>query len=283
MQASRGVTDWAAIARKIAGRSAVQCRNHWNDVLDPAINKGPWTPAEDRRLEKLQRELGCKWMGISEGMPGRTAPQCTNRWRRLCAIKAERDRERSMLGETTRKRDGNARQGDTSPMRGGADAASKPVEDGDGADAREQGCGENGRSSRKGNRKAALKASPTPISKTRRRGWLSAIRKQRTWTVDEDHKLLHLHDTHGKNWARIAQDMDGRSEHQCRGRWLSSREASVANGPWTQSEDEALIRLHVEYGGSEWARISPEIGGQTGSQCRFRWIYVLDPSVRRYL
>lgn len=31
-------------------RTAVQCRERWVNVLDPKVNKSPWTPEEEKKL-----------------------------------------------------------------------------------------------------------------------------------------------------------------------------------------------------------------------------------------
>lgn len=35
------------------GRTDVQCRERWCNVLDPSLDKGQWTPEEDARLLEL--------------------------------------------------------------------------------------------------------------------------------------------------------------------------------------------------------------------------------------
>lgn len=111
-------------------------------------------------------------------------------------------------------------------------------------------------------------------SKQFRRRWLKSLRKSE-WSPAEDELLLRLHRVHGKNWSRIAQKMIGRTAQQCHGRWVSSLQASLANGPWTPSEDEALCRLHGIHANAWW-RIGKEMRGRSSSQCRDRWIYVLN-------
>ncbi|RKP14010.1 Homeodomain-like protein, partial [Piptocephalis cylindrospora] len=38
-----GVGSWAKIKSYVAGRTDVQCRERWVNVLDPSINKDPWS------------------------------------------------------------------------------------------------------------------------------------------------------------------------------------------------------------------------------------------------
>lgn len=55
-------TDAADRMRRVrgAGRLGKQCRERWFNHLDPSINKGPWTHAEDHLLVEAQQLLGNK-------------------------------------------------------------------------------------------------------------------------------------------------------------------------------------------------------------------------------
>lgn len=51
------------------GRSNEQCRDRWNDRLDPKINRDEWTEEEDKLLMDTVKELGVgKWKAVSEKM-----------------------------------------------------------------------------------------------------------------------------------------------------------------------------------------------------------------------
>ena len=51
------------------GRSNEQCRDRWNDRLDPKINREAWTEEEDKLLVDVVGELGeGKWKAVSEKM-----------------------------------------------------------------------------------------------------------------------------------------------------------------------------------------------------------------------
>ena len=51
--------------------------------------------------------------------------------------------------------------------------------------------------------------------------------------------------------------------------------------PWTQEEDEKLVRLIIEHGPNHWAKIAQQIPGRVGKQCRERWQNHLNPDVNR--
>lgn len=81
-------------------RTPKQCREHWNCFLNPAIQKGPWTLQEDRKLLEyvLELEGSKKWSEISKFMEGRTENALKNRFNLLIG------RQRKANGHLTEKR-----------------------------------------------------------------------------------------------------------------------------------------------------------------------------------
>ena len=58
----------------------VQCRQRWYTTKKPGIHKGKWTPDEDHTLLQALDKYGHKWSLIANCLPGRTPPQCRERW-----------------------------------------------------------------------------------------------------------------------------------------------------------------------------------------------------------
>ena len=54
-------------------RDAKTCKNRWNGVLDPSVNRKDLTDDEKRAVVFLQGKYGNKWGKISESLPGRNA------------------------------------------------------------------------------------------------------------------------------------------------------------------------------------------------------------------
>lgn len=48
-----GTRDWALVAEQMPGRSAKQCREHWQNYLAAGLSRSEWTAAEDRSLLDL--------------------------------------------------------------------------------------------------------------------------------------------------------------------------------------------------------------------------------------
>ncbi|CAD8127930.1 unnamed protein product [Paramecium sonneborni] len=64
-------------------KKAKQCRERWNNYLDPQINRSNWKPEEDLFLMKLSQSEGLKWSKISQKMKNRTENQVKNRFKSL--------------------------------------------------------------------------------------------------------------------------------------------------------------------------------------------------------
>ncbi|KAF6256388.1 hypothetical protein COO60DRAFT_115932 [Scenedesmus sp. NREL 46B-D3] len=75
-----GVGHWAEIARQMQGRTDQQCLARWTRHLDPAINRGFWTPEEDAQLLALYEAHGSNWSRIAQCLRVRIPHQCRSRF-----------------------------------------------------------------------------------------------------------------------------------------------------------------------------------------------------------
>jgi myb proto-oncogene protein len=102
------------------------------------------------------------------------------------------------------------------------------------------------------------------------------------WAEDEDTKLKDAVQTHGgKDWGAVAVLVLGRTQRQCRDRWLDALHPSIdrANGrtgKWTAVEDSKLKHAVQTHGGKNWWEIAALVLGRTSYQCRRRWKDVVD-------
>ena len=81
-----GCKDWFLVCRWVPGRTDVQCRERWMNVLHPGLVTDPFTPEEDELLLKVVQEAGKpgQWASIQQKyFPGRTDSQLRRRWQHL--------------------------------------------------------------------------------------------------------------------------------------------------------------------------------------------------------
>ncbi|XP_076436338.1 uncharacterized protein LOC143275898 [Babylonia areolata] len=72
--------NWRKVSHYMEGRSGLQCYKQYSK-LDPNINKGYWTEAEDAQLITAVQLLGThNWGRVKELVPGRTREQCRERY-----------------------------------------------------------------------------------------------------------------------------------------------------------------------------------------------------------
>ena len=76
-----GVTSWVEISRAVTGRNPKQCRERWNNYLDPDLNQGPWTKEEDEILVRGYEKHGSSWSEIAKTLPGRNQTKVRDRWK----------------------------------------------------------------------------------------------------------------------------------------------------------------------------------------------------------
>lgn len=75
---------WNKIAEAFCfTRSPKQCRERWQNFLDPSLNTSNWTDAEDKLLLKLHTIHGSSWAQIASSFPGRTNDRVKRRVKTL--------------------------------------------------------------------------------------------------------------------------------------------------------------------------------------------------------
>lgn len=78
-----GTKDWLKVAKLMKTRNARQCRERWNNYLNPALINDPWTPEEDALLEEKFKEYGAGWNTIAKFFKGRSDNSLRNRHMKL--------------------------------------------------------------------------------------------------------------------------------------------------------------------------------------------------------
>lgn len=84
---SQGVDKWKFVATRLNYlryqnrnvRTGKQCKERWNNHLNPALKHGHWTAAEDLQLLELHRQLGTQWSKITKQIGNRNVCAIKNR------------------------------------------------------------------------------------------------------------------------------------------------------------------------------------------------------------
>lgn len=58
--------NWKIVSEKMGDRNPRQCKERWENYLDPNVNRSPFTTQEDILLIEKFQELGPKWVVISK-------------------------------------------------------------------------------------------------------------------------------------------------------------------------------------------------------------------------
>jgi hypothetical protein len=101
--------------------------------------------------------------------------------------------------------------------------------------------------------------------------------KARKWTPQEDIKLADAAAQFGNEWTKVADLVPGRTNAQCRQRWVNR--VNPANGTkcrkWSKTEDSMLACAVGDFG-NDWTAVASQIEDRTNIQCRQRWLHSLD-------
>ncbi|KAK4171970.1 Homeodomain-like protein [Triangularia setosa] len=112
----------------------------------------------------------------------------------------------------------------------------------------------------------------------------SRQRGRKRWTEEEDSILYEeamKQSTTGnvRDWHRIATKLPGRTNKDCRKRWVNKVCGGLKKGLWDPEEDRRL-QSAVEKHGLRWPLIAAEVGYRSPDQCAKRWQYGLDPRLK---
>ncbi|PIA39506.1 hypothetical protein AQUCO_02600156v1 [Aquilegia coerulea] len=231
--------DWERLASLYAvGRSGAECEARWLNHEDPLINHNPWTKVEDKNLLFIVRQRGIyNWIDISKRMKtSRTPFQCFVRYQRS-------------LNAHIMKRDWL--EEDDAQLRSAVEAF-----------------GENN-----WQLVASYVEGRTGTQCSNR--WMKTLNPARErvgrWTIEEDKHLKVAVVLFGsKTWNKISQFVPGRTQAQCRERWVNVLDPSLNLARWTADEDFKLKAAIAEHGHC-WRKVAEAVPPRTDNQCRRRW------------
>lgn len=87
-----GTNEWTSIAAHMPNRTSRQCRERWQNYLNPSLHINTWTSDEDARLIEIVESRGPRWKAVATLFPGRTTNHVKNRYQLL-----RRSRYKEML------------------------------------------------------------------------------------------------------------------------------------------------------------------------------------------
>ena len=98
-------------------------------------------------------------------------------------------------------------------------------------------------------------------------------RKSRSWTTEEDDRLLAGIFRYGPdNWTSIARFVgNGRSRSQCSQRWQRGLDPRLSKMQWSVTEEAKLLQLVSTFGDRNWTQIAAKMGNRSDVQCRYRY------------
>ncbi|KAM5298565.1 snRNA-activating protein complex subunit 4 [Ctenodactylus gundi] len=234
--------DWEKISNVSfeGGRSPEEIRKFWQNSEHPSINKQEWNMEEVERLKTIAAAHGhLEWQLVAEELgTRRSAFQCLQKFQQHNKALTRREwtaEEDRMLTQLVQA----MRIGSHIPYR-------RIVYYMDGRD------------------------SMQLIYR-----WTKSLDpglKKGVWAPDEDAKLLRAVAKYGEqDWFKIREEVPGRSDAQCRDRYLRRLHFSLKKGRWTAKEEEQLLELIEKYGAGHWAKIASELPHRSDSQCLSKW------------
>lgn len=215
------------------------------------VSRIKWKGDEDGRLEEgikscLKQAGSGGWVGVARKVGGRGALECLRRWREL-----EEDRERKRLREWSKEDD--TKLGEYIRKFGEGNWALIALMLG----------GRNGQQC---------------LFRWRKVG---AERRIGKWNEEELKRLQNAVKEVGMDWVAVSKRVGGRSDVQCREKWVNCEQPGVAKGGWSAEEDEKLTEMVEVWGAGKWSKVASGVKGRTGAQCKKRWSRLCRKDKRR--
>ncbi|KAI9346729.1 Homeodomain-like protein [Zopfochytrium polystomum] len=97
-QQKRG--NWTAIALQVSTRNETQCRERYEEVLNPELDKSAFTEAELSKLESLVAKHGTAWSSIANELGTKRSPKmCLRAWKGM-QRKQQKNRREATASES---------------------------------------------------------------------------------------------------------------------------------------------------------------------------------------
>lgn len=127
-----------------------------------------------------------------------------------------------------------------------------------------------------------LPSDPIPFTEDARDEKLSVRKRTRTWTAQEDERLLGGVARFGlDNWQMVAAFLgNGRNRAQCSQRWTRGLDPRISKKSWSSEEDERLLQCVQQFGDKAWTKIAGALGNRSDVQCRYHFRQLVNESAQ---
>ncbi|KAK9691512.1 hypothetical protein RND81_09G201800 [Saponaria officinalis] len=238
IQRFSGKVNWDQLASiYLPRRSGEECETRWLNFENRLINTGYWTKEEEKKLLSLIEKNGFhNWNSVAEKLS-------TNRTPYQCLARYQRSLNASILKKDwTEDEDAQLRSAVESFGESNWQAVASVLE------------GRTG----------------TQCSNRWKKTLHPARERVGKWSDDEDKRLMVAVTLFDKSWHRVAQFVPGRTQSQCRERWVNVLDPSLKRCEWTEEEDLKLKEAIAEHGYC-WSRVAACVPLRTDNQCSRRW------------
>ncbi|KAL4438039.1 hypothetical protein ABPG77_004260 [Micractinium sp. CCAP 211/92] len=244
--------DWARLVQRTRlHRTSTECRLQWANCLSPSLSQQPWSREEDGHLQALVQQYSQRqWDAVSRDLAAlsgagvRPPLSCLQRYQQLVTAAAKEARQFEV-------QEGIARLSVLVAKHGGS---WKRI-------AEEFGGG----------------WEPDQLMHIwRRHAQRGAHARKGKWSQEEDDLLLKAMALHGRKWSLVAKLVPGRTDVQCRERYMNVLNPEVtAWQPWGAAEEQELLELAQQHtqedGRVKWSAVAAHLPGRTDKQCAMRW------------
>ncbi|KAL7328998.1 hypothetical protein PS15p_207181 [Mucor circinelloides] len=225
--------EWDRISSlHVFSRSPIECLIQWTTQEHPTINKKPWSKQESQKLAGLVEKIGLfsgQWERIANELgTNRTISQCFSHYMyeknntHARSLKWTKEEDKKLTDAV--KLFGNCNWQQVADILG---------------DRTGQQCLHRWQKS------------------------LNPVIKRQRWNAEEDALLQRAVHLYGAgNWTKIQRLIPGRTDMQCRERWVNILQPSINRGQFTQEETDQLLAL-VEIHGPKWSFLQTLMPGRT--------------------
>lgn len=241
--------EWETLAsRHLPSRTSIECLLQWKNKVNPLINTKEFNPSEVHLLISRVDQYGENaWEQVAEKIQGRTPLDCLRKYQQIKHASGKKCKTNQVwTSEDMRKlqilvqKHGQAWKKIDSEF-GGVWGGDKLMHIW----------------------RKHLQAT----------GAGQVAHKKGPWSKMEDELLLKAVAIRGKEWSKVSLLIPGRTEMQCRERYVNHLDPGIKSSiPFTDEENAIIAREVPKYSNKiPWSKIAQLLSGRTDRQCRKAW------------